>query len=88
MGNSALFLVLSPEHFAGLSHLHQEVNDLEKFVRETPRREGCDRITLPGDPERSTLHDRQTRGIPLDDGNWQALVKLAGELNIAVPMSQ
>lgn len=85
MGNSALFLVLSPEHFAGFSHLHKEVSDLEKFVRETPRREGCERITLPGDPERSTLQDRQSRGIPIDDGNWQALVKLAGELNLEVP---
>jgi uncharacterized oxidoreductase len=85
MGNSAMFLVLSPEQFSGLSHLNQEVSALEKFVRETPRRDGCDQITLPGDPERNTLHDRQSRGIPLDDGNWQPLVKLAGELNVPVP---
>ena len=31
------------------------------------------------------LADRTAKGIPLDDGNWQALLKLAGELNVTVP---
>ncbi len=46
---------------------------------------GVKEVTLPGDTERRVLADRSTNGIPLDDGNWQALVKLAGELSIAVP---
>lgn len=85
MGNSALFLVLAPGHFSGSTHLRQEVSALERFVRETPRRSGVERITLPGDPERHTLEQRQQGGIALDDGNWQALLKLAEELHVTAP---
>ena len=84
VGNCATFIVLSPATLGGMDHLKQEIGQLETFVRETPRLDGVDRITLPGDPERSVLKSRQG-GIPLDDGNWTALVKLAQELNVPVP---
>lgn len=85
MGNCTLFIVLSPKHFAGMEHLRQEIATLEAFVRETPRRAGCDRITLPGDPERNILAQREAEGIPLDEGNWQALVKLAESRGVPLP---
>ncbi len=85
VGNDVLFLVLAPEQFAGGRHLHAQIGVLEPFVRGTPRREGVDKITLPGDPERELLARRLAQGIPLDDGNWAELVKLAGSLGVAVP---
>lgn len=85
MGNCAFFIVLDPRQFAGSEHLIQQTLQLEDFVRGTPLIEGCKEITLPGDPERRTLAERQQKGIPLDDGNWTALSNLAGELNVAVP---
>ena len=45
----------------------------------------ADKITLPGDPERLLLAQRQAAGIPLDDGNWNELVKLADSLGVSVP---
>ena len=47
--------------------------------------EGVKEIMLPGDPERRIMAERTAQGIPLDDGNWAALVKLAGELGVAAP---
>lgn len=88
MGNCVLFVVFDPQVFGGLEHLQNEINTLEPFVRETPRREGVDKITLPGDPERGLLSARVKSGISLDDGNWNALVKLAGELKVQVPATK
>jgi uncharacterized oxidoreductase len=85
VGNDALFVVLDPKVFGGAESLQSQIGILEPFVRETPRRAGVDRITLPGDPERMLLAKREVDGIPLDDGNWTELVNLAQKLGVAVP---
>ncbi len=85
VGNAACFLVINPEFFGGTEHLRHEVAQLETYVRGVPRIDGAGEITLPGDPERRTLAQRRVHGIPLDDGNWQALVKLAHELGVTPP---
>jgi hydroxycarboxylate dehydrogenase B len=85
IGNCAFFLVIAPEQFAGFSHLADEVSKLEDYVRDVPRIDGVDTITLPGDPERRVLAQRRAEGIPIDDGNWSALLKLADSLQVAPP---
>lgn len=85
LGNEALFILLDPRLFSGVEHLLKEVAGLEEYVRSVPLIDGVKEVTLPGDPERRVLAERSVRGIPLDDGNWQALVKLAGELQVSVP---
>lgn len=85
VGNDAMFIVFDPQVFGGEQHLRAELGVLEPFVRDTPRKAGVDRITLPGDPERVLLAKRRAEGIPLDDGNWAELVKLAGTVGVAVP---
>lgn len=85
VGNCATFVLFDPRLFAGLEHLRQEVQQLERYVRDCPRIDGVARITLPGDPERHTLAERMRDGIPIDEGNWAALTALAGSLGVALP---
>ncbi|HLJ11137.1 MAG TPA: Ldh family oxidoreductase [Planctomycetaceae bacterium] len=85
VGNDVLFLVIDPRHFGGERHLQSQISVLEPFVRSTPCRSGIDKITLPGDPERELMAKRQAQGIPLDEGNWGELVKLAATLGVAPP---
>ncbi|WP_040591913.1 Ldh family oxidoreductase [Schlesneria paludicola] len=85
LGNCAVFWVMNPEFFGGLSHLTSEVERLETYVREVPLIDGVQDVTLPGDPERRTLTERRANGIPLDEGNWKALVDLAKSLNVTAP---
>jgi uncharacterized oxidoreductase len=85
VGNDVLFVVLNPDQLGGASHLQSQIGVLEPFVRGTARRAGFNKITLPGDPERDLLAQRQKQGIPLDEGTWAELVKLAGSLGVAVP---
>jgi uncharacterized oxidoreductase len=84
IGNCAVFIVMSPERLAGYDSLATQVSQLEEYVRGVPRIDGVSEIILPGDPERRTLADRQANGIPVDDGNWEALTTLATKLGVAV----
>lgn len=85
VGNCATFIVLDPRKFAGTDHLSCEVKQFENYVRGVPLIDGVTRVTLPGDPEREAFAARNQSGIPLDDGNWNALTQLASELGVDVP---
>ena len=85
MGNCAVFLVINPDFFGGREHMQCEITQLEGFVRAVPLIDGVKEVFLPGDPERNTMAARKAKGIPLDDGNWKALVELAQKLNVSVP---
>ncbi|GIX04059.1 MAG: dehydrogenase [Planctomycetaceae bacterium] len=85
MGNCVVIVLWNPAHFAGQDHLRHEIQQLESYVRQVPLVEGVNQITLPGDPERRMLAQRSMEGIPLDDGNWKALLELARTLQVTAP---
>jgi uncharacterized oxidoreductase len=84
-GNCMFLLLLNPAHLGGAEHFACEVAGVADFMQSCPTVEGVKEILLPGDPERRTLAERTAHGIPLDDGNWAALVKLAAQLGVAAP---
>jgi hydroxycarboxylate dehydrogenase B len=84
-GNCVFMLLVNPDHFGGRAHFAAEVSQLCQFVRGCPRVEGVNEIQLPGDPERRVLAQRQARGIPLDNGNWEQLRALAKKLGVPIP---
>ncbi len=85
LGNDAAFVLLDPKSFGGQEHFITEVTGLSAHIRSCPTIEGVREILLPGDPERHTLAQRSTNGIPLDDGNWKLLAELAAELRVPLP---
>jgi uncharacterized oxidoreductase len=84
-GNCVFMLLVDPEHFGGRDHFAAEVEQLIEYVCSSPCVEGCEAITLPGDPERKTLAQRLPNGIFLDDENWAVLARLAAGVEVAVP---
>ncbi len=84
-GNNVLFIAFAPEHFAGSEILLGESTGLVNYLRDTPRAPGVDRITLPGDPERTMLATRSVQGIPLEAAHWEKLVELAARLGGSAP---
>jgi uncharacterized oxidoreductase len=85
LGNGVFMLLIDPASVGGREHFAREVAGLVEFVRGCPRAAGVDEILLPGDPERRMLARRTAEGVPLDDGNWRELVKLAERLDVALP---
>lgn len=84
-GNCMFMILLNPGGLGGADHFATEVKNLAEFVVSCPRIEGVKEILLPGDPERRTLAARTSQGIPLDDGNWNELVKLGDKLGVKAP---
>jgi uncharacterized oxidoreductase len=84
-GNCVFALLIDPSRFGGQAHFAHEVRALVDYVRSCPRVEGVEEILLPGDPERRLAQVRLREGIPLDEENWQALVRLAQQLGVPAP---
>ncbi len=84
-GNCVFLMLLDPAAFGGAEHFRTEVANLVEYIRGCPRIDGCERIVLPGDPERFVLADRLANGISFDDENWAALCRLAKDLHVTVP---
>lgn len=85
IGNAVFMMILDPAFFGGAEHFKNEVELLIETIRATPRIEGCEKITLPGDPERDAFERLSREGIEIDDENWAALVAVAQKLNVPVP---
>ena len=88
MANCVVFVLWNTALFGGADHFPQTVGGLAEFVRSTPKTEGTTEITLPGDPERRCKTARLAGGIPIPDGTWQALVKLAAECDVTPPQER
>jgi uncharacterized oxidoreductase len=86
-GNCVFAMLVDPARFGGADHFRGEVAQLVDYIKSCPRVDECDEILLPGDPERRLLAKRSTEGIPLDEENWNALVKLGEKLGVAVAHS-
>lgn len=85
-GNNLVFVAFDPALFAGREAMVDQGGRLAEYVRATPRAEGVEAILLPGDPERRTLAERESGGIPLEDAHWARLAELGAKLGVAVPV--
>jgi uncharacterized oxidoreductase len=81
-GNCVFMMLIDPARFGGADHFRAEVSQLIEYIKSCPRVDGCDEIVLPGDPERRLFAKRSAEGIPLDDENWNALLKLGEKLGV------
>jgi LDH2 family malate/lactate/ureidoglycolate dehydrogenase len=43
-------------------------------------------VLVAGDPEWRTESERREKGIPMAEGNWEALCKAAGKLGVPAPV--
>jgi uncharacterized oxidoreductase len=85
LGNSVVFVLWDVDAFGGRDTFLCSVGGLADFVRETPPVPGGPGITLPGDPERRMRAQRTADGIPIPDGTWGLLTKLAADVGVPVP---
>lgn len=83
--NNVLLVVWDPVRCAGADHFIAEADKLVAAVRDTPCKQGVERIQLPGDRSTQARIERAATGIPLAEEVWEQLTHVAVKLGVAVP---
>ena len=83
ISQGVLAMVVQPEFFGGAEASRGRIVRLVERLKGSPKMAGIDEILLPGEKEARLKAERLTNGIPIDDGDWEALGKLAGEAAVA-----
>ncbi len=69
--------------FQELDAFHAKVQELRSFVHSRKPAPGFDEVRLPGERSRRVAAERRRDGVPVADADWEALVRVAGELSVA-----
>ena len=82
-GVNGLFLqAVAVEEFQNLETFYDNVDELIAFIKSTKCAPGFSEILLPGESGRKREAQNRSQGVTIEDGTWDNLTKLAGELAI------
>jgi uncharacterized oxidoreductase len=76
--NNMLTFVVDPGRLVDHAWMQAEIDAVTRYVKESPPAAPGGEVMVAGDPERKTVAERQTSGIPMDDGTWEEILQ-AGE---------
>jgi LDH2 family malate/lactate/ureidoglycolate dehydrogenase len=82
---SQCFIAIDVARFMPVGEFTARVEHLVHLMKSTPTAPGFDEVMVAGDPEWRTEAERLRTGIPLEEGNWDKLVKTAERLKVPLP---
>jgi LDH2 family malate/lactate/ureidoglycolate dehydrogenase len=82
---SQAYIAIEVARFMPVEEFTARVEKLVNLVKTTPAAPGYDEVMVAGDPEWRTEAERRQHGIPLAEGNWEALCKAAARVKVAAP---
>jgi len=82
---SQCFIAIDIAHFMPVEEFTARMEELIGRIKSTAPAPGYAEVLVAGDPEWRTEAERRRDGIPIEDGNWDLLVKTAERLHVAVP---
>lgn len=85
MRPSQTFIGIDIERFQPLDEFRERMDWLIRRMKDTPPARGYSEVLVAGEPELRTEEIRRRDGIPVESGNWDALVDTALRLGIPAP---
>ena len=82
---SQMFLAIDVARFLPLEEFTARVEQLVGIMKSTPPAPGYGEVLVAGDPEWRTEAERRKTGIPIAEGNWEAICKAAAKVGVAAP---
>jgi LDH2 family malate/lactate/ureidoglycolate dehydrogenase len=82
---SQCFIAIDIARFMPVEEFTARMEELVRLIKGTPAAPGYDEVLVAGDSEWRTEAERLRHGIPIEQGNWDLLVKAAGKLGVDVP---
>jgi LDH2 family malate/lactate/ureidoglycolate dehydrogenase len=83
---SQAYIAIDVARFMPVEEFTARIENLVNLIKTTPPAPGYDEVLVAGDPEWRTEAERLKHGIPLAEGNWEALCKVAARVNVAAPL--
>jgi 3-dehydro-L-gulonate 2-dehydrogenase len=77
-GCSQIFIAFDPERLGSADHMQQIVDGMAEYVNGSSATAAGRPVTYPGQNTLKTRQDNIAKGVPVDDGIWQEVRKLAG----------
>ena len=84
-GSGYLALAIRIDAFIDPDEFKRETRTLVDWVKSSPTMPGVNQIYVPGEIEDEIMRQRTRDGLNIEDETWDALVRNAQELNVAVP---
>jgi len=82
MRTSHMFLAIEVERFLPLEEFQQRMERLVAEVKSSAPARGYHEVLVAGEPEQRIEQERLRKGVPVDPGTWEALVRLAREAGV------
>jgi LDH2 family malate/lactate/ureidoglycolate dehydrogenase len=84
---SQMYMAIDVARFMPVEEFTARVERLVQLMKSTPAAPGYDEVMVAGDPEWRMEAERRKNGIPIADGNWDALTRAAARVGAAEPGS-
>jgi LDH2 family malate/lactate/ureidoglycolate dehydrogenase len=79
---SQMYMAIDVARFMPVAEFTARVEKLVALMKSTPAAPGFDEVMVAGDPEWRMEAERRKHGIPIADGNWDALSKAAARVGV------
>jgi LDH2 family malate/lactate/ureidoglycolate dehydrogenase len=80
---SQVYMAIDVARFMPVEVFTARVEQLVSLIKSTPAAPGYEEVMVAGDPEWRTEAERRKHGIPIADGNWEALCRAAARVGVA-----
>jgi len=82
---SQTFIAIDLARFMPMEEFTARMEKLVGIMKSTPTAPGFDEVLVAGDPEWRTEKERRAAGVPIADGNWEALCKAGERVGVKAP---
>ena len=84
IGNGLFIMVINIANFVGIDYFKDEVDELIRYVKTSPKLPGVEEIFYPGEVESRAEEKRNKEGIFVEDETWEKITQCATSLGLSV----
>lgn len=81
-----LFIAIDPASFGDPAVFRKAVSAHIRELKESPKAEGVENIRIPGERSFAEKERRLREGIPVDEGVWAQVAKVAEDMKVSLPL--
>ncbi|MCA9835836.1 MAG: malate/lactate/ureidoglycolate dehydrogenase [Trueperaceae bacterium] len=81
--NNMFTVIVKPDALVDYSYLNYEIDELVRYVKDTPAQLETGPVRIAGEPERLAFAERSQAGISLEQSTWEQIIEAAQSIGFA-----